>query len=97
MPSRSHANVASKLVVLAVTVNLGLAFASDRRWKTAMTAGEVAYEQCNFVAAENYFKKAAVRAMRFDLSDPRLWQTLDAMAQAFGADGKYDRDGSSLS
>ncbi len=91
MPSHLPTNVASKLVVLAVTANLGWAFASDRRWKTAMSAGEVAYEQCNFVAAENYFRKAADQAMRFDLSDPRLWQTLDAMAQVYGADGKYDR------
>jgi len=79
------------LIVLAVSVNLGSAFASDRRWKTAMSAGETAYEQCRFVAAENHFRHAATQAMRFELSDPRLWQTVDAMAQVYAAEGKYDR------
>ncbi len=81
----------SKLAVLAVTVNLGLAFASDRRWERALKAGEAEYEQCHFVAAENYLRKAVDEATRFDLSDPRLWQTLDAMVQVYSADGKYER------
>ena len=83
--------VTIRLVVLVVTVNSGWAFASDRRWETAMSAGEVAYEQCSFATAENYFRKAADQAMTFELSDARLWQTLDALAQVYGGEGKYER------
>jgi len=89
--NRAVTGIATRLVVFAVSVNLGSAFASDRRWKTAMSAGEAAYEQCHFVAAENYFRDAANQAMRFELSDPRLWQTVDTMAQVYAAEGKYDR------
>jgi tetratricopeptide (TPR) repeat protein len=83
--------IATRLVVLAVTLTVASAIASDRRWKTAMSAGEAAYAQCNFLAAENYFNQAADQAKRFELSDRRLWQTLDAIAQVYAAQGKYDR------
>jgi len=89
--SRLPTRVATGLIVLAVSLNVGSALASDRRWKAAMSAGEAAYEQCNLVAAESNFRKAADEARRFDLSDPRLWQTFDAMAQVHAAKGKYDR------
>src|SRR5215472_11448043 len=84
--TQAVAGIATRLIVLAVSVNLGSAFGSDRRWKTAMSAGETAYEQCRFVAAENHFRHAATQAMRFELSDPRLWQTVDAMAQVYAAE-----------
>ena len=91
MPLRLPTHVAIRLVALVVTMNSGWLFASDRSWETAMSASEVAYEQCNFVAAESYLRKAAHQAMTFELSDARLWQTLDVLAQVYGGEGKYER------
>jgi len=91
MPLRLPTHVAIRLVLLVVTVNSGWLLASDRSWETAMSAGEVTYEQCNFLAAESYLRKAADQTMTFELSDARLWQTLDALAQVYGGEGKYER------
>ena len=64
-------------------------FAQDTDWERAMSEGMVAYQQGRYAEAERLFKAALEEAEKFESQDPRLAESLSALAELYSTQSQY--------
>ncbi len=88
-PSREKNVRRHRIILLGLLLVWSQACSPDASWETTMLAGQQAYANGEYVKAERIFQAAVMKAETFGEKDLRYGLSLNHLAQAFQAQGKY--------